>query len=40
MCGLGYMDRGGGEGGRLKTRASEINRKVAKFRRVATFGIF
>ena len=31
---------GGGEGGRLKTRASEINRKVAKFRRVATFGIF
>lgn len=38
MCGLGYMDRGGG--GRLKTRASEINRKVAKFRRVATFDIF
>ena len=37
MCGLGYMDRGGG---RLKIRASEINRKVAKFRRVATFGIF
>lgn len=26
MCGLGYMDRGGG---RLKIRASEINRKVA-----------
>ena len=39
MCGLGYMDRGGG-GGMFKTRASEINRKVAKFRRVATFGIF
>ena len=30
----------GGGGGRVKIRASEINRKVAKFRRVATFGIF
>ena len=27
MCGLGYMDRGGG---RLRIRASEINRKVSE----------